>query len=341
MKTPLIYDKALWETSGHWEKFRENMFLIPLDDEHAVRAQADELPRAHAPLRERPAQLPRPAAPVRGGRAAPSQRARGRPARPHARAARDPGRRAHLLHARSRSRPSSTAASSTLRYLYDLFGLEARAELSTRPDNKLGTDEEWDFTEGELQAALERHGIDYVVSEGEGSFYGPKIDLHMTDVLGRSWQLGTIQLDRADAGRGSGSPTWAPTTPSTPSSSSTARSSARFERFIGILIEHYGGAFPFWLAPVQVRVLPVGEAHGEAAAGVAARLREAGFRVDVGEATETIGKRIRSAELEKIPYVIVYGDRESDESLAVREHGGGQETLGLVDFIARLATLEA
>jgi threonyl-tRNA synthetase len=112
-----------------------------------------------------------------------------------------------------------------------------------------------------------------------------------------------------------------------------------FERFIGILIEHYGGAFPFWLAPVQIRVLPVGEAHTEGAHAIAAKLRELEFRVDVGEATETIGKRIRASELEKIPFVIVYGDRESEESLAVRERGGGQSQESLVDFASRLATL--
>jgi threonyl-tRNA synthetase len=112
-----------------------------------------------------------------------------------------------------------------------------------------------------------------------------------------------------------------------------------FERFIGILTEHYAGAFPFWIAPVQVRVLPVGEGHLEAAAGVAGRLREAGYRVDLPEPTETIGKRIRTAELEKIPYSIVFGDRESDESLAIRERGGSQSQESLVEFLAKLATL--
>ena len=112
-----------------------------------------------------------------------------------------------------------------------------------------------------------------------------------------------------------------------------------FERFIGILTEHYGGAFPLWLAPVQVRVLPVGESHHDGAHGIALRLLEAGYRAEVGEATETIGKRIRAAELEKIPFVVVFGDRESEESLAVRERGGAQETLTLEDFVAKLATL--
>ena len=153
------------------------------------------------------------------------------------------------------------------KYLYDLFGLEAQFELSTRPENKLGTDEEWDFTEGALRAALDRRGLEYVVNEGDGAFYGPKIDLHMTDSLGRSWQMGTIQLDCQLPRALRTAATWAPTTPSTPRTSIHRALFGSFERFIGILIEHYGGAFPFWLAPVQVRVIPVGESHREAARG--------------------------------------------------------------------------
>jgi threonyl-tRNA synthetase len=223
-------------------------------------------------------------------------------------------------------------------YLYDLFGMEARFELSTRPEKKVGTDEEWDFTEGALRAALERRGIDYVVNEGDGAFYGPKIDLHMTDVLGRSWQMGTIQLDAIMPQRFDLSYMGADNQEHTPYVIHRALLGS-LERFMGILIEHYGGAFPFWLAPVQIRILPVGEAHAEGARAIAGKLAERGFRVDVGEATETIGKRIRSAELEKIPFVVVFGDRESEQSLAIRERGGGQSQESLADFAARLATL--
>jgi threonyl-tRNA synthetase len=223
-------------------------------------------------------------------------------------------------------------------FLYDLFGMEAIFELSTRPDNKLGTDEEWDFTEGALRTALDRRGLDYHLNEGDGAFYGPKIDLHMKDVLGRSWQMGTIQLDSQQPGRLGCSYMGADNSEHVPYVIHRALLGS-FERFIGILIEHYGGAFPFWLAPVQIQVLPVGEGHTEGAHAIAARLAERGFRVDVGEATETIGKRIRSAELEKIPFVVVYGDRESEESLAVRERGGGQSQESLAEFAARLATL--
>jgi len=223
-------------------------------------------------------------------------------------------------------------------YLYELFGLEYFFELSTRPDNKLGTDEEWDFTEAALQAALERRGLEYELNEGDGAFYGPKIDLHMTDSLGRSWQMGTIQLDSQMPQRFGLTYMGADNHEHTPYVIHRA-SFGSLERFIGILIEHYAGAFPFWLAPVQVRVLPVGEAHFEAAKDLMRRFREAGYRAEVAEPTETIGKRIRTAELEKIPVTIVYGDRESDESLAVREHGGEQSTVSLSTLFGRLATL--
>ena len=225
-------------------------------------------------------------------------------------------------------------------YLYELFGVEARFELSTRPDKKVGTDEEWDFTEGALQAALDRRGIEYVLMAGEGAFYGPKIDLHMTDVLGRSWQMGTIQLDAIMPQRFGLTYMGADNREHTPYVVHRALLGS-LERFIGVLIEHYGGAFPFWLAPVQVRVLPVGEAHLEGAVAIAEQLHAKGYRVDIGEPTETIGKRIRATELEKIPFVIVYGDRESEESLAIRERGGGQSHESLADFAARLATLDA
>ena len=183
-------------------------------------------------------------------------------------------------------------------YLYDLFEMEAKFELSTRPDKKLGSDEEWDFTEGALRAALERRGIEYVVNEGDGAFYGPKIDLHMTDALGRSWQMGTIQLDAQMPQRFELSYMGGDNEEHFPYVIHRALLGS-LERFMGILIEHYAGAFPFWLAPVQIRVLPVGESHRPAAAELAARL--APYRVEVDDSDETVGKRIRNGELEKIP----------------------------------------
>jgi threonyl-tRNA synthetase len=176
------------------------------------------------------------------------------------------------------------------------------------------------------------------VGAGEGSFYGPKIDLHLTDALGRSWQLGTIQLDRQMPQR-FGLTYVGADNAEHPVFVIHRALYGSFERLIGILTEHYAGAFPFWLAPVQVRVLPVGEAHLPDAAAIAERLKGEGYRVDVGEPTETIGKRIRTAELQKIPFVIVYGDRESEDRLAIRERGGAQTEESLADFLAKLATL--
>src|SRR5947199_2127203 len=186
-----------------------------------------------------------------------------------------------------------------LRYLYGLFDLVPRAEFSTRPDNKLGTDEEWDFSEGELEAALERHGIEYFVGAGEGSFYGPKIDLHMTDSIGRSWQLGTIQLDRQMPQRFGLTYMGADNVEHEVYVIHRAFFGS-FERFIGILTEHYAGAFPFWISPEQIRIVPVGESHRPAALALAERLP---YRVHVDESDDTVSKRIRNAEVEKIPYV--------------------------------------
>jgi threonyl-tRNA synthetase len=337
VRTPLIYDKALWETSGHWEKFRENMFLIPEEHDQVFGIKPMNCP-GHMLLFGSALRSYRDL-PLRYAEAAPLHRnelAGALHGLTRVRVVTQDD--AHIFCTREQIAVELDGCIDYLRYLYGLFGLEPRAEFSTRPENKLGSDEEWDFSEGELQAALERHEIEYVVGEGEGSFYGPKIDLHITDVLGRSWQLATIQLDRQMPARFG----------LTYMGADNAEHSVfvihralfgSFERFIGLLLEHYGGAFPFWLAPVQVRVLPVGEAHAESAENLALRLREAGYRAEVAEPSETIGKRVRAAELEKIPVTVVYGDRESDESLAVRERGGEQSTLSLSVLLDRLATL--
>ncbi len=224
------------------------------------------------------------------------------------------------------------------RYVYELFDLQASAELATRPDNKIGTNEQWDMTEAALEEALRLNEIPYTIAAGEGAFYGPKIDLFMDDALGRKWQMGTIQLD-------SQMPSRFDLTYVGPDNTEHELYVVHralygsFERFIGILIEHYAGAFPFWLAPVQLRVIPVGETHRAAAQELAAKLED--YRVEVDERDETVGKRIRDSEVEKIPVVIVYGDKESDESLAVRERGGEQSTKSLDDLRDYLATLRS
>ncbi len=166
------------------------------------------------------------------------------------------------------------------------------------------------------------------MNEGDGAFYGPKIDLHMTDVLGRSWQMGTIQLDSQMPQRFGLAYTTAENREETPYVIHRALLGS-LERFIGILIEHYGGAFPVWLSPEQVRVLPVGAAHAAEARGLAAELRARGFRAETDERPETLGKRIRDAEVAKIPYVVVWGERESRDTLAVRRRQGDQTTESL------------
>jgi threonyl-tRNA synthetase len=225
-----------------------------------------------------------------------------------------------------------------LDFLYEKFGVReiASAELSTRPDNKLGSDEDWDYTEGVLRAAIDHIGLPYKVAEGEGAFYGPKIDFYLDDAMGRPWQMGTIQLDGQQPGRLGCKYVGADNAEHMPYVIHRALFGS-IERFIGILIEHFGGAFPFWLAPVQVRIIPVGQDHRQAAEGLRDKLGE--YRVEVDESDETVGKRIRNAEVDKIPYVIVYGDKESDDTLAVREHGGKQRTVSLSELQAELATL--
>jgi len=331
VKTPLIYEKALWVTSGHWEKFRENMFLIPLDEEQLFAIKPMNCP-GHMLLF---------GSALRSYRDLPLRYAEAAPLHRNELAGTLHGLTrvryvtqddAHIFCTREQIDSELDGTLDYLKYVYGLFGLEPRAELSTRPDNKLGTDDEWDFTEGELVRALERNGIEYFVGEGEGSFYGPKIDLHMTDVLGRSWQLGTIQLDAQMPAR------FGLTYMGADNHEHAVFVIHRaffgsFERFIGILTEHYAGAFPFWLAPVQVRLIPVGETHREPVRVLADRLETEDYRVDVDERDETLGKRIREAELERIPYVVVYGDRESDASLAVRERGGGQSTRTLTELL--------
>jgi threonyl-tRNA synthetase len=338
VKTPLLYDVETYVTSGHYDNYKENMFfVVSRDDEKQFALKPMNCPghmllfgsalRSYRDLPLRYAESSTLHRDELAGTLHGLLRVR--------HITQDD---AHIFCTREQIEEEIFGCLDFAHYLYDLFGLEARFELSTRPEKRTGTDEEWDFTEGALRAALDRRGIDYAVNDGDGAFYGPKIDLHMTDVLGRSWQMGTIQLD-AIMPQAFGLTYMGPDNREhTPYVVHRALLGS-LERFIGILTEHYGGAFPFWLAPVQVRLLPVGESHLEAGTAIVEQLRAAGYRVDVGEPQETIGKRIRAAELEKIPFTIVFGDRESEAKLAIRERGGGQSEESLADFLAKLATL--
>jgi threonyl-tRNA synthetase len=206
---------------------------------------------------------------------------------------------------------------------YDVFGIDVRLELSTRPDERIGADELWDRSEAALVSALENAGLAYEVKDGEGAFYGPKIDMHMTDSLGRSWQLGTCQLDYNFPERFDLKYTGADNAEHRPVMIHRALMGS-YERFIGILLEHLAGVLPLWLAPVQAVVLPIADRHTPYARRVEDRLRRAGIRVELDERTESVARKIRDAELRKIPYMLVVGDREEEqEAVAVREHRRG------------------
>jgi threonyl-tRNA synthetase len=337
VKTPLLYDEQTYETSGHLQNYEENIFWVQSHGESERRMALKPMNcpghmllfgarlRSYRDL------------PIRFAESSTLHRdEKGGTLHGLLRVKHITQDDAHIFVSPDQIEDEIFACLDYASYLYDLFGMDARFELSTRPDKKLGTDEEWDFTEGALRAALDRRGIDYDLNEGDGAFYGPKIDLHMTDVLDRSWQMGTIQLDSQMPQRFGLTYMGADNEEHFPYVIHRALLGS-LERFMGILIEHHGGAFPFWLAPVQVRVLPVGEAHLEAARDLVERL--APYRVEVAEPVDTIGKRIRAAELDKIPFTVVYGDRESDESLAVRERGGEQTTLSLSELLAKLRPL--
>ena len=340
VKTPLLYDIQTYITSGHYDNYRENMFFVqPHEGEEPLALKPMNCPghmllfgsqlRSYRDLPIRYAESSTLHRDERGGTLHGLLRVK--------HITQDD---AHVFVTEDQIQDEIDGMIDFVNYLYDRFGVTPRAELSTRPENRLGTDEQWDRAEGALEAALQRHGLDYAISPGEGTFYGPKIDLHMTDVLGRSWQMGTIQLDYQMPVQFGLTYMGADNREHSPVVIHRALLGS-LERFLGILIEHYGGEFPFWLAPVQARVIPVGEGHRDASRALRDRLADEGFRVEVDERDETLGRRIRDAELEKVPFVVVYGDRESDASLAVRERGGGQSTLSLDELLARFRELAA
>jgi threonyl-tRNA synthetase len=334
VKTPLLYDIDTYITSGHYENYRENMFF--------VQGHEGEKPLALKPM-NCPGHMLLFGSQLRSYRDLPLRYAeastlhrdeRGGTLHGLLRVKHITQDDAHVFVTEDQIQDEIHAMIEFARYLYDLFGLTPRAELSTRPEHRLGTDEQWDHAEWALEQALRRHEMEYVISPGEGVFYGPKIDLHMTDVLGRGWQMGTIQLDYQMPMRFGLTYMGADNHEHHPVVIHRALLGS-LERFIGIMIEHYAGAFPLWLAPVQVRIVPVGEGHREAARSLAEQL--SAFRVEVDDRDETVGKRIRDAEVEKIPYVVVYGDRESEQALAVRERGGEQSTRSLDELVRELA----
>ena len=333
VKTPLVYDSDLWETSGHWQKFRHEMFAIPLEDGRVFALKPMNCP-GHMLLFGSELRSYRDL-PIRYAEATPLHRDELAGALHGLIRARlftqDDG---HVFCTDDQAQGEIDRILDSVVHMYGLFGVEARAELSTRPDGHLGAAEQWDRAEDALRAALDRNGMAYVVGEGEGTFYGPKIDLHIDDSLGRSWQTGTIQLDFQMPTRFGLTYVGSDNHEHVPVVIHRAILGA-LERFLGIYIEHVGGEFPLWLAPVQVAVVPVGEAHDGPARELVAWLRRHRVRAELSPATETVGKRVRAAELQKIPYVVVWGDRESLEALSVRDRAGEQSVVSAQELAAR------
>ena len=326
VRTPQLYDADLWRTSGHWDRFRENMFTLEAEErEYGLKPM--NCP-GHCVLYAQRARSYR-ELPLRLAEAGNLHRNElSGTLHGLLRVRHFVQDDAHIYCTPEQVEDEVLGCLDYALYLYELLGLDVHAALSTRPDNRLGTDEEWDRAEGALAAALERQGLEYRVGEGEGIFYGPKIDMHMTDSLGRSWQISTIQLDFQMPQRFGLAYTGSDNAEHTPAMIHRALLGS-FERFFGIYLEHTGGDLPLFLAPEQVRVLPVGEEHRTEAESLAGELRAAGFRAGVDERSETLGKRIRDAEMEKLPYVLVWGDKETRDSVAVRRRGGEQSSLSV------------
>ncbi len=323
IKTPHILDKELWHRSGHWENYVENMYFT----------QAGERNFALRPMNC-------PGACLTFGTGRHSYRELPLRLAEFGQVYRNEmeGVLHGLLRVRSFTQDDAHVYCTeeqitgevidiceAIDELYDRFGFEdVRVELSTRPEKSIGTEEQWERAEGALREALEKQGREYQLNAGDGAFYGPKIDFHVTDALGRSWQCGTCQLDFFMPERFDLSYTGADNAPHRPVMIHRALLGS-MERFAGVLIEHYGGRFPLWLAPTQVLVVPVADRHNDYAAKVAETLRDSGLRVSVDERSESVGRKIRDAELARAPYMVVVGDKEQESGkVAPRSHEQGE-----------------
>jgi threonyl-tRNA synthetase len=321
IKTPQIFDAELWKTSGHWGKYRENMFTVKVEDREMALKPMNCPGHAHLFATDRHSYRDLPVRYSEPGllhRNEPSGVLHGLLRVRHF--AQDD---AHIFCTAEQVQDELTGCLEMAFATYELFDLDVRLELSTRPEQRSGTDQMWDRAEGELTRALHAQGLAYELNPGDGAFYGPKIDMHMTDSLGRSWQLGTVQLDYSMPELFELSYTGADNREHRPVMIHRALFGS-YERFIGIMLEHYAGELPLWLAPVQAIVLPVSDRFNEYGASVRDDLRREGARVDLDDRSESVGRKIRDAELRKIPYMLVVGDREErDGGVSVREHRAG------------------
>ena len=336
VKTPQIFDSELWKTSGHWGKYRENMFTLQVEErEMAVKpmncpGHCQLFGFSRHSYRDLPIRYSEPGLLHRNEA---SGVLHGLLRVRHF--AQDDG---HIFCTEEQVEDEVRGCLQMAFDTYKLFDFDVSLELSTRPEQRVGTDEMWDRAEDKLMRVLAGLSLDYRLNPGDGAFYGPKIDMHMTDSLGRSWQLGTVQLDYSMPARFELSYTGADNQEHTPVMIHRAMFGS-YERFIGIMIEHYAGELPLWLAPVQATVLPVSDRFSQYAATVRDTLRVQDLRVELDGRSESIGRKIRDAELRKIPYMLVVGEREQGErSVAVRQHRGGDiGSESIAEFARRLA----
>ena len=333
ISTPIMLNRQLWETSGHWDHYKENMYTTVIDDQDfAIKPMNcpggvlvyESEPRSYRDLPLRMGELGLVHRHEKSGQLHGLMRVRC--------FTQDD---AHIFMTPDQIREEIKGVAKLIDEVYSLFGFKYHVELSTRPEDSMGSDEDWEMATDALRAALDDLGLDYAVNEGDGAFYGPKIDFHLEDSLGRTWQCGTIQLDFQ--------------LPQRFNLEYIAADGEKhrtimihrvvfgsIERFIGILIEHFAGAFPTWLAPVQVRVLPISDKYMEYGQKVLAELKEAGIRAEIDTKAEKIGYKIREARLQKIPYMLVVGAKEEEDGVvSVRSRFKGDEgQKGLDAFIS-------
>ena len=323
ISTPIILNRSLWETSGHWDHYKNNMYTTVIDEQDyaikpmncpgGVLVYASE-PRSYRDL------------PLRLGEVGLVHR--------HEKSGQLHGLMrvrcfnqddAHIFMTPEQIKEEIMGVARLINEVYTLFGFKYHVELSTRPEDSMGCDEDWEMATEGLRSALDELGLDYVVNEGDGAFYGPKIDFHLVDAIGRTWQCGTIQLDFQLPQRFELEYQGADGEKHRPIMIHRVAFGS-IERFIGILIEHFAGAFPTWLAPVQVKVLPISDKFIDYAEGVRKQLDEAGIRVELDTRSEKIGYKIREAQMQKIPYMLIVGQKEQEEAkVSVRSRFAGDE----------------
>ena len=333
--TPMIMNRDLWIRSGHWDHYRENMYFTKIDDmDYAIKPMNcpggmmvyNTRPHSYKELPLRYAELGLVHRHELSGALHGLFRVRC--------FTQDD---AHIFMTPEQIQPEITNVIKLFNEVYSTFGLKYHAELSTRPENSMGDDASWELATEGLRKALEANHLDYIINEGDGAFYGPKIDFHLQDSIGRTWQCGTIQLDMQLPEKFNCEYTGEDGLKHRPVMIHRVVYGS-IERFIGILIEHYAGSFPVWMAPNQVRVMPITDKQLDYAKEVNDKLFELGYRTQLDDRSEKIGKKIREAQVQKVPFMLIVGEKEVESrTVAVRQrHGGDLGAMSLEDFIARM-----